>query len=150
MWIKHLLSSEQSVFDLQLQQNLIFFRYIMFLLCADNSILSHAHLFLWKILCRGYSFGKWLFTSFKNIFPTFVFTFKENGEFNHIIFFCFLLSFFLRFFFSEVLRSVVFCIINQSVIKTTFSKRLWVCWYWITKNAFIRWNIRYLFDYWFR
>ena len=97
MWVKHLLSSEQSVFDLQLQQNLNFFRYIMFPLCADNSILSHADVFLWKILCRGYSFGKWLFTSFKNIFPTFVFAFNENGEFNHIIFYYFFCTFsFLR------------------------------------------------------
>ena len=66
-----------------------------------------------KILCRGFSFGKCLFTSLKNIFPTFVFTFKENGGLNHI-------TFLLRFFFSEVSQSAVFVLYVNLSLKPLF------------------------------
>ena len=56
--------------------------------------------FLPKILCSRFSFGKCLFTSFKDIFCTFAFTFNENGGLNHI-------TFLERFFFSEISMSIV-------------------------------------------
>ena len=66
-----------------------------------------------KILCRGFSFGKCLFTSLKNIFPTFVFIFNENVTFNHT-------TFLLRFFFSEVSQSAVFVLYVNLSLKPLF------------------------------
>ena len=70
-------------------------------------------MFLLKVLYRGFSFEKCLFTSLKNIFPTFVFTFKENGGLNHI-------TFLLRFFFSEVSQSAVFVLYVNLSLKQLF------------------------------
>ena len=73
--VMHLFSSGHSVFDLQLQPNPRFFGYKMFLLCADNTDATLSiqmeltfNVFLLKILCRGFSFRKCLFESFRNIF----------------------------------------------------------------------------------
>ena len=70
-------------------------------------------MFLLKILCRGFYFGKCLFTSLKSIFPTFVFTFNENDGLNHI-------TFLLRFFFSEVSKSAAFVLYVNLSLKPLF------------------------------
>ena len=111
-----MLSSKQLVFDLQLQPNSDFFGYKIFLFCADNTDATLTmqleltfKVFLLKILWRGFSFGKRLSTNLKNIFPTFVFTFNENGGLNHV-------TILLRFFFSEVSQSAVFVLyVNLSL-----------------------------------
>ena len=114
-----MLSSGQSVFDLQSQPNLEIFGYKIFLLSADNTdatLPMELYLtfndFLVKMICRGFSFGKCLFTSLKNIFPTFVFGFSENGGLNHIISFA--------FFFSEVSQSAVFVLYVDLLLKPFF------------------------------
>ena len=115
-----MLSSGQLVFDLQLQPNSDFFEYKIFLLCADNTNATLTvqleltfNVFLLKIFCRGFSFGKCLFTSLKNIFPTFVFTFNENGGLNHI-------TFLLRFFFSGVSQPAVLVLYINLSLKPLF------------------------------
>ena len=88
-----MLPSGQSVVDQQLQQNSDFLEYKMFQLCADNmdatlpiQLQLTFNMLLLKILCRRFSFGKCLFTSFTNIFPMLVFKFNENGRLNHVAF----------------------------------------------------------------
>ena len=111
-----MLSSKQLVFDLQLQPNSDFFGYKIFLFCADNTDATLSmqleltfNVFLLKILWRGFSFGKRLCTSLKNIFPTVVSTFNENGGLNHV-------TILLHFFFSEVPQSTVFVLyVNLSL-----------------------------------
>ena len=68
---------------------------------------------LLKILRRGFSFRKSLFTSLKNIFPTFVFKFNEHGGLNHI-------TFLLLFLFSEVSQSAVFVLYVNLSLKPLF------------------------------
>ena len=143
-----MLSRKQSVFDLQLQPNSDFFGYKIFLFCANNTDAALPmelpltfNVFLLKILCKGFSFGKCLFTSLKNIFPTFVSTFNENGGLNHITFFCAFSS--LR------CHSQLFLYYKLICHKNHFFKRFWVYWYWITKNVFIRWIVWYSFGFWF-
>ena len=87
------------------------FVYKLFLLCADNTDATLTmqlsltfNVLLLKILCRGFSFGKYLFTSLKSIFLTSVFTFNENKGLNHI-------TFLLRFFFSGVSNCFVLYVI---------------------------------------
>ena len=70
-------------------------------------------MFLLQILCRGFCFGKYLFTSLKTIFPTFVFTFNENGGLNHI-------TFLLHFFFSKVSQSAAFLLYVNLSLKPLF------------------------------
>ena len=54
-----------------------------------------------------------LFTSLKNILPTFVFTFNEIGGLNHT-------TFLLRFFFSEMSQSAVFALYVNLWLKRLF------------------------------
>ena len=129
-WFKgtYFMDGPQSDLDLhliKLQLNSTFLlKFITFLLCVDitDAIITiqiqlHFNTFLLKILHRRFSFEKYIFASFKNIFRRFAFMFQENGRFYYIIF---------PLVWDGRINYVLS--VDQANINSTSSKCFWVHW----------------------